>query len=200
MRLAIADPPYLGRAEMFYGARDVAAMNRGGKSKIWPTFKADTHPDAHQWDNPDAHQALVERLTADYDGWAIAMAPDNLRHYLTWVPPRTRVTVWHDPGVMPTNQHPRRRWEPVLVYVPDGRRRVTDVPHPTGDVLTCNHQTYPTGKPRGPSFAGAKPPAWTRWVLDMLGYDQDQDTVADLFGGAGLVTAEINQQVLRFGS
>jgi len=43
---------------------------------------------------------------------------------------------------------------------------------------------------------GAKPRAWTRWVLDMLGYDPDVDTVDDLFGGSGAVTAEINQGTL----
>jgi hypothetical protein len=33
-------------------------------------------------------------------------------------------------------------------------------------------------------------------VLDLLGYDPDTDTVDDLFGGSGAVTAEINQGVL----
>ena len=34
-------------------------------------------------------------------------------------------------------------------------------------------------------------------MLDMLGYDQDEDTVTDLFGGSGAVQAEINQGVLE---
>jgi len=189
VRLAIADPPYLGRAEMFYGAGDVANMNRGGR--INPTYKADLHDEAHVWDDPASHEGLVRRLAAEYDGWAIAMVPANLPQYLSWVPRRTRVAVWHDPRVMPTGQHPRRRWEPVLIFVPEGRRRVVDVPHPVGDVLTCPH---PSG-----SFAGSKPPEWTRWVLDMLGYDAAVDTVDDLFGGSGAVSSEIAQTVLNFG-
>jgi hypothetical protein len=48
----------------------------------------------------------------------------------------------------------------------------------------------------GRGFAGAKPRAWTRWVLDMLGYDPDEDTVDDLFHGSGAVAAEIAQGVL----
>lgn len=186
MKLCIADPPYLGKAEMFYGERDVAGMNFGGS--INQTFKADRHPDAHLWDDPATHREMVERLTAEYDGWAIAMIPSSLPHYLQWVPRRTRIAVWHDPRVMPTGAHPRRRWEPVLVYVPEGRRRVVDVRTPVGDVLTCPHP--------GGSFAGQKPRQWTRWVLDMLGYDPEEDTVDDLFHGSGAVAAEIAQGVL----
>lgn len=186
MRLAIADPPYLGRAVMFYGERSTKDFNVGGR--INPTFKADVHPDAERWDDPATHEALVGDLVANYDGWAIAMLPDSLVHYLSWVPPRTRIAVWHDPRVMPTGAHPRRRWEPVLVHTPEGRRRVIDVDTPIGDVLTCVHP--------GGAFAGAKPPAWTRWVLDMLGYDAETDTVDDLFAGSGAVATEIAQGVL----
>jgi len=171
---------------MFYGETKKANMNLGGQ--INQTFKADRHKDAHLWDNPETHKQMVLQLCQDYDGWAIAMLPTNLRHYLHWVPERTRICVWHDPRVMPTGSHPRRRWEPVLVYVPAGRRRVVDVETPVPDVLTCPH---PSG-----SFAGSKPPAWTRWVLDMLGYDPEQDTVDDLFKGSGAVAQEVAQGVL----
>lgn len=43
---------------------------------------------------------------------------------------------------------------------------------------------------------GAKPRPWTRWVLDMLGYDQDADSVDDLFPGSGSVAWEIAQAVI----
>jgi hypothetical protein len=52
------------------------------------------------------------------------------------------------------------------------------------DVLTAN----PAG-----GFVGAKPPAWTHWVLDALGYDAAADTVADLFPGSGGVARAIAQ-------
>jgi hypothetical protein len=190
MRLAIADPPYLGRAEMFYGAGNVANMNVGGN--IHPMAKSDHHPDAAAWDDIEKHRELVARLVDEFDGWAIAMVPDNLHEYLPMVPRRTRVAVWHNPMTMPAGQHPRRRWEPVLVYVPDGRRRVRDVAGPpVVDVLTVTHELE---KRKG--FAGAKPRAWTRWVLGMLGYDPDADEVVDLFPGSGAVAAEIAQGVL----
>lgn len=187
MKLAIADPPYLGRAEMFYGTRDVPAMKFHGT--INQTWKADRHPDAHLWDNPETHHQMVTTLTQQYDGWAIALLPKHLATYLPWVPADTRIAVWHDPAVMPTGSHPRRKWEPVLIYVPPGRRKTTNVPHPTGDVLTIAHQQATKRQ----SFAGRKPTQWTRWVLDMLGYDQETDTVTDLFTGSGAVTRAITQ-------
>jgi hypothetical protein len=192
MRLCIADPPYLGRAEMFYGASSVALMNSNASANIGHTRKADTHPDAHLWDNPETHRLMVERLKKDYDAFAIAMVPSSLRHYLQWFDDDVIIAVWHDPRVMPTGRHPRRRWEPVLVKRAEGRRRTADVISPVGDVLTANN----CGGSGGAGFAGAKPRAWTRWVLDMLGYDPEIDTVDDLFHGSGAVAAEVAQGVL----
>jgi hypothetical protein len=190
MKLAIADPPYLGRAVMFYGEQDAHGMNVGGN--INPVRKADRHPDAAVWDDPFAHKQMVHELMRDYEGWAIAMVPDSLRHYLQWVPERTRIAVWHNPRTMPAGQHPRRRWEPVLVYVPEGRRRIIDVKGPhVGDVLSA-----PNISGNVDTFAGAKPEAWTRWVLDMLGYDDEQDTVTDLFAGSGAVQRVIDTPTL----
>jgi hypothetical protein len=40
-------------------------------------------------------------------------------------------------------------------------------------------------------FVGAKPPAWTRWVLDALGYDPERDEVVDLFNGSGAVAGAL---------
>lgn len=187
MRLAIADPPYLGRAEMWYGSGKIDALIQHGR--INRPFKPDIHPEAARWDDPATHREMVADLIDRFDGWAIALLPTNLHDYLQWVPRNTRIAVWHDPRVMPTGSHPRRRWEVVLVSVPPGRRRVVDVPNPVGDVFTCPH---------GSRFAGAKPAGWTRWVLDMLGYDQDTDTVTDLFRGSGAVVAEIAQRTLTW--
>ena len=182
MRLAIADPPYLGRAHRWYG--DSTRKYRNNTERI--ASSSDVHPDAHKWDEPEMHRGLVERLQQDYDGWAIAMHAENLTHYLQWVPTVTRTCVWVDPRRIPSGHRIRRVWEPVLVYVPEGRRdRVTGPP--MTDVLT-------SGAPH--TFVGAKPAAWTRWVLDMLGYDPETDTVDDLFHGSGAVANEIAQGVL----
>jgi hypothetical protein len=189
MKLCIADPPYLGLANMFYGDSTAYESNHnwGGTRQ-----RPDHHPDAAEWDNPETHRLMVERLIAEYDGWAIAMVPSSLWHYMQWVPQATRVAVWHDPAVMPGGTHPRRRWEPVMVYVPKCRRNIQQIPpmRRVGDVMTCRH-------PSGGAFAGRKPAAWTRWILNMLGYNHETDTVDDLFPGSGAVSAEVAQLVIE---
>jgi hypothetical protein len=70
--LAIADPPYLGRARRWYGN----GRGHGGGSG-----RADRHADASMWDTATAHIALLARLVADFDGWAVAGAPDSPQLY-----------------------------------------------------------------------------------------------------------------------
>jgi hypothetical protein len=79
-------------------------------------------------------------------------------------------------------------WEPVLVFIPPARRG-------RGRGAPYVYDTLTVPSPRK-GFIGAKPPQWTRWVLDMLGYDPETDTVDDLFAGSGAVAAEIAQGVL----
>lgn len=201
MKLCIADPPYLGYGSMWYGPASLtpeqSAQTRPvdnrrtphmGGGNINPPRKADIHPDAHLWDDPAMHRDLVVRLCRDYDGWAVAMNPGNLADYLTWTPQPYRVACWVKPNAMPTRSRPIRSWEPVVLRVPDGRRRPIEGRPPVRDYIVAP-------KPQG-AFAGAKPPAWTRWVLDMLGYDPETDTVDDLFAGSGAVAAEVAQGVL----
>ena len=40
-------------------------------------------------------------------------------------------------------------------------------------------------------FAGAKPEAWTHWILRAWSYDPAVDTITDLFPGSGAVTSAI---------
>ncbi|GII98370.1 hypothetical protein CLV28_0695 [Sediminihabitans luteus] len=179
MRLAIADPPYLGRAHRWYGV--------GGRGHGGGRGRADEHDGARAWDTPARHQQLVTDLTAGFDGWAIALPPSSLPTYLAVAPPAARVMVWHRTNAVPSGQRVRAAWEAVLVLTPESRRA-----HGTGlpldDVLTAPCPR--TG------FTGAKPAVWTRWVLDALGHQSDDDVV-DLFAGSGAVTAALNQGVLE---
>lgn len=215
MRLAIADPPYplqvserhdtatgiprivtRSRARRWYG--DGPAGDRGGN------YPADYHPDAGDWDDPARHRALLEQLLAEFDGWAIATSPDGLQVYGP-LPVPHRLMVWAKTRPMPTAHRIATTWEPVIVYPPVGRRArprhyVNDEERrgrghsPWGygpqvpDVLTC--------APLNGRFAGAKPPRWTRWVLDALGYDPDVDELVDLFPGSGAVARAAAQGVL----
>ena len=192
MKLCIADPPYLGRAADWYGDGmhpTRLGKNAGGSGVNGPR-PADYHPDAHLWDNPATHQDLVNRLITEYDGWAIAMAHDNLRDYLPMIPRSVpiRIGIWTRPQQMPSGARVLNVYEPVVVRIPEGRRAskgCTVFPRDSVTISRLNN-----------GFPGAKPPAWTRWVLDMLGYDPETDTVDDLFKGSGSVAAEIAQGVL----
>lgn len=188
MKLCIADPPYLGRSTRWYG---------GGNGGFRPLVTGrrvragDNHPDAHLWDDPEAHRALVERLCDEYDGWAIAMNPADLRHYLGWVPPETLVCAWVKPDAVPGGGRVSTSWEPVLLLPARTGR-----PAPGMQIRDALTAAVSGGAVK---FPGAKPRAWTRWVLDMLGYDPEMDTVDDLFHGSGAVAAEIAQGVLPLG-
>lgn len=185
MRLCIADPPYLGRAHKWYGDSGDAKTFHGVE-RI--PAKGDVHPNASDWDDPEMHRRMVERLEEEYDGYAIAMAWNNLRHYLQWTRPDVWVGIWVKTNGVPGGSRLHNPWEPVIVRPPDTRRRVNGTGTAVRGVINA------AAPPQ--TFVGAKPRAWTRWVLDMLGYDPDTDTVDDLFHGSGAVAAEIAQGVL----
>ena len=192
MRLCIADPPYLGRAAVWYGdgmALSQLGRNHGGTANVTGPKPADHHPDAAEWDSINKHAELVARLIDEYDGWAVAMAHDNLRDYLPLVPRGVplRIGVWRKPQNMPSGARVLNTWEPVIVRIPEGRRASNGAKVFPPDSISVGRLNN--------GFPGAKPRAWTRWVLDMLGY-QDGDEVDDLFPGSGAVAAEIAQGVL----
>lgn len=180
MRLAIADPPYPpytgtgGRKPR--GSRWYGADHRGNNRSA-----ADLHPAADEWESPERHRLLLLDLEANYDGWAIATAPDALEIYAP-LPVGVRIGVWVKPNGIPGSHRLRSVWEPIIIRVPAGRRRNVGrgaIP----DVLTAP-------SPRT-GFAGAKPEAWTHWVLDAFSYDPGADIVEDLFPGSGAVAAAV---------
>ena len=96
LRLAYADPPYLGKAWLY---RD--------------------HPD---YGGEVDHAALIGRLAA-YDGWALSTSVEALPVVLGLCPPGVRVAAWHR-GERPTwRRWPLHAWEPVLYC--GGRQLVT---------------------------------------------------------------------------
>jgi hypothetical protein len=193
VNLCIADPPYLGRAAVWYGAgmsKSQLSKDQGGTSKKNGIKPADYHPDAHLWDDINKHQQMVEMLIDTYDGWAIAMAHDNLRDYIPLIPKNIpiRIGIWTKPQTMPGGARVVNAYEPVILRIPEGRKSSTGKTIFPRDSVTISRINN--------GFPGAKPPAWTRWVLDMLGYDQETDTVDDLFEGSGAVAKELAQGVL----
>lgn len=179
MRLAIADPPYLGRAALWYGGMGRTKQGARGRACGRGDLDAEYHPDAALWDNPNTHRELLRTLDADYPGWAMAASPKSLPLIAGAIPPQARIAVWVVTNAMPDGGRVGHRWEPVIVRVPDGRRgRSTG--HAVPDVLSAAHPTA--------GFVGSKPRAWTLWVLDMLGHRADEDELVDLFAGSGAVS------------
>lgn len=190
MKLAIADPPYPP-------IRAAHPRNDSSRARRWydkdyrksgdARFASDHHEDAGKWDDPSTHRALMEDLEASYDGWAIATSHDGVPVYGV-LPRGARIAIWHRPNGGAGASRIRNCWEPVIVRPPAERLSSRLMGGQVADLLTCP-------SPRV-GFAGAKPEQWTRWVLDMLGYDAEVDEVADVFPGSGMVANAIAQGVL----
>lgn len=142
------------------------------------------HDDAAKWDTRDAHLELVATLRG-YDGAALSCLARDLAWLLPACPGNALVAAWVKPfgsGFKP-NQRIIRAWEPVVYWTPRTLGAET-----VRDVLTANAAL-------GTGLVGAKPPAFNRWVIDLLGV-KSGDTLDDLFPGTGSMQVERCQGVL----
>lgn len=133
------------------------------------------HPEAHIWDTQQAHLDLIDRLHAEYpDGWALSCNPADLAFLLPHVG-AVRVCAWaktfHQIRVNCSVQY---AWEPVLLH---GGRQIKNRRPMVRDWMAC-------ARSMKKGLVGAKPESFNQWVLDLLGYDPEQDTLDDLFPGA----------------
>lgn len=193
MKLAIADPPYppifRERFDLAGGASRVTMRSRAtrwygdGPRAASDPERADFHPEASKWDDVGEHRALLLHLVEYYDGWAIATTPDGLGAYHP-LPLNAQIMAWHKPNAMPGGGRLIERWEPVIIMIPESRRGEDRAK--VSNVLSLN---APSGRHGRESFVGSKPAAWTRWILDALGYDPAVDELDDLFPGSGAVSA-----------
>jgi len=127
------------------------------------------------WDDPMTHVELLNYLDREYDGWAYSMSSSSLSALAQWVP-SARVGAWDKPfASFKPGQRVPYVWEPVLFKT---AKQFEDAPW-TRDFLV-----EPMSMKRG--VTGAKPEAFCRWVLDLLGY-QDDDEFTDLFPGSGIM-------------
>ena len=174
MRFAYADPPYLGQCGKHY--------------------KHALHKVGLCWDNLWTHEQLIKQLTAQYpDGWALSCSTPSLRDLLPLTPPGTRVAAWVKPyAVFKPFVRPCYAWEPVLFT--GGRKTGFAQPeHGGGQVTPKDYLSVRVTDRRG--LAGAKPPEFCRWVLDLLGY-LEGDELVDLFPGTGIMAAVTAQGVM----
>ena len=158
MKFAYADPPYLGCGKLY----------------------ADRHTDALAWDDPVTHQALIDRLVADYpDGWALSGSAPSLKTLLPMCPPDVQVASWSRTNSAPF--YPVRvvkSWEPVIFR--GGRQRFSRGGDFVRDFLVAPFVVK--------GLIGAKPRLFCRWMFSLLGA-QPGDQLDDLFPGSGAVGA-----------
>jgi hypothetical protein len=111
VRLAYADPPYIGRAYLYR-----------------------EHPDRGDYNGPARHVELMAELDRDYDGWALSCSAPSLRVLLPASPERARVAVWVKPFcAYRRNVRIAFTYEPVI-YVP---ARPDAAPTVNRDSLVC---------------------------------------------------------------
>lgn len=158
MRFCYADPPYLGLAEKFYGK---------------------LHPEAAEYDKPEKHQWLIDRLCDEFpDGWAMSLHTPTLRTILPMCPEDCRVGAWVKPfASFKKGVRVAYAWEPVIFR--GGRRRPQEV-DTVRDWIAAN-----IALERG--FRGAKPDGFAFWIFEILGMQPDDEFV-DMFPGSGSVT------------
>lgn len=156
MKAAYADPPYLGCGKSHYGA---------------------LHDAAADYDDPQNHKRLIERLCDEYEAWALSLHEPSLRTILGFCPEDVRVAAWVKPfAAFKPNVTNAYTWEPVVFRF--ARKRTREQP------TWRDHIAEPIAMMRG--FPGAKPDKFCFWVFEGLNLTPD-DEFHDLFPGSGAV-------------
>lgn len=156
-RLAYADPPYPGQARSRYNGTEVD------------------------------HAALVARLEADFDGWALSTSASALLD--VWkLAPHARCGAWVKTYAVNGWSRVRWSWEPVL-FVTDRRGLTPGERSVVWDSLVsssnCGNGSWSEVPGKG---GGSKPYPFVRWMLSLLDF-QEGDELVDIFPGSGGVMA-----------
>lgn len=127
------------------------------------------------------HGELIRRLST-YDGWALSTSAAALPAVLALCPPGVAVAAWHRGERPARSWRPLNGWEPVIYA---GARRVDParLDRRRVDSLVCGVAPLTTLPGR---VIGTKPPAFSRWLFDLLGAGPG-DTFHDLYPGSGAV-------------
>lgn len=161
MRFAYADPPYLGLSVKFYGH---------------------LHAEAAEYDRPEAHKALIERLCDEFDGWALSLHTPVLKTMLDFCPNDVRIGAWVKPfASFKKNVTRAWAWEPIILR---GGRPIPTTQRTVRDWIEAPAVAENITMRKG--FQGAKPAAVTRWIFDWWNMQPDDEFV-DMFPGSGAV-------------
>lgn len=168
MRFAYADPPYLGCCRL---------------------YSHDHGDDGRCWDDLGTHQGVIARLCDEFPaGWALSASSPSLRDLLPLCPSDVRVAAWVKPFcAFKRGVRPCYAWEPVIFR--GGRNPSCGYPHPPpvkGGAQTTPKDFIAESITLKKGLTGAKPERVCEWILDLLGY-QDDDELVDLFPGTGVM-------------
>jgi hypothetical protein len=171
MKLAYADPPYLGCCALYAHRHDSGC-----------------------WDDLRTHALLIGRLVAEFpDGWALSSSSVALRSILPLCPVDARVGAWVKTFcAFKRGVRPAYAWEPVIFW--RGRNPTNGHPHPPpkkGGKQTTPKDYIAERITLQKGLTGAKPETFCVWVLDLLGATAS-DEVVDVFPGTGVMSRAIS--------
>lgn len=160
LRMAYADPPYLGQSRKHYSG----------------------HADyAGEVD----HDGLIGRLINEYpDGWALSCSSPSLRTLLPLCPADVRVAAWVKPfHIFKKGVRPAYAWEPVIFT---GGRNKGHKPPLKGGQANTPRDWVSANITLKRGLVGVKPEAFCFWLFDLLNL-QTGDILDDLYPGSGAV-------------
>lgn len=167
MKLAYADPPYLGCCARY----------------------EHYHPDGKCWDDASTHAAMLERLRDEYpDGWAVSLSTPSLEEYSHLAravvgPNRVRWGYWLKPfASFKPGVNPAYAWEPIMWL--GGRAKRSREENTVRDWCA-----FGITLKRG--LTGAKPEGMCYWLFDLLGMEES-DELVDLYPGSGAVSSALD--------
>lgn len=159
MKIAYADPPYIGQAKKHYGKE--------------ATYAGEVD-----------HAQLALHLQT-FDGWALSASSPSLHVVLPLFPPDARIGAWVKPfSIFKPGVNPAYSWEPVI-YKParSGKARTGGRKAPTvRDWVSCNI-TLKKG------LVGAKPPEFCSWLFNLLGAEKGDEFFDLFPGTGGVTAA-----------
>lgn len=160
MKVAYADPPYLGCCSRYDHEHGISGQC---------------------WDDIATHERLIDDVVDAYpDGWAMSVSSPSLRQILPLCPDDVRVAAWVKPfAVFKPNVNPAYAWEPLIWRGGRSRRSRSQ---PTARDWVAAGITLQKG------LVGAKPEKFCWWLIELLGLQPD-DEFDDLFPGTGIVSA-----------
>lgn len=144
------------------------------------------HKEASLFDKVENQQNLIQSLIKDYpDGWALSCNPRDLQFLL--IDKEIRICAWTKTFHQIRRTTVQFSWEAVLLY----RGRVEPLRKPMVRDSISGHIAKRLG------FRGAKPDYFNDWIINLLNFKAEEDTLTDLFPGTNGMSQAIQRSKSR---